>query len=136
MLELDGYDVISVRDGTELLEEIASSHLGERKKAPIDLIIADIRMPGFSGLQVLEGIQSTEWKVPTILITGYGDQKTRQRAKELGVAAFFEKPFDTDDLRTAVLNLLPESAEVNRLTAKAPSPAHRPAALSKPGNHV
>jgi DNA-binding NtrC family response regulator len=106
-LRRDGYDVVTARDGSELLDRLASARLREQAEAPVDLIISDVRMPGWTGLQVLEGIRSTDWATPVILITGFGDRSIRREAARLGVAAFFDKPFDLDDLRTAVLNILP-----------------------------
>jgi two-component system, response regulator, stage 0 sporulation protein F len=106
-LRRDGYDVITAHDGTELLDQLASVRLAAEQSAPIDLIISDVKMPGWTGLQVLEGIRATDWATPVILITGFGDHHIRREADRLGVAAFFDKPFDIDDLRTAVLNMLP-----------------------------
>jgi CheY-like chemotaxis protein len=111
VLRRDGYEVITARDGTELLDQLASARLAEERGATIDLIISDVKMPGWTGLQVLEGIRATDWATPVILITGFGDRHIRREADRLGVAAFFDKPFDVDDLRTAVLNMLP--AETN-----------------------
>lgn len=109
-LRRDGYEVVTARDGGELLDRLASARLRDEAHTPIDLIISDVRMPGWTGLQILSGIRSTDWATPVILITGFGDRETRREAARLGVAAFFDKPFDLDDLRTAVLNIVPPRA--------------------------
>jgi CheY-like chemotaxis protein len=107
MLAKDGYEVIAVGDGAELLDYLGSVHLQDGSARPVDLIISDIQMPGWTGLQILQGIRAKDWATPVILITGFGSREVRREASRLGVTAFFDKPFDVDDLRTTVLNVLP-----------------------------
>jgi DNA-binding response OmpR family regulator len=63
-------------------------------------------MPGFSGLDVLSALRCLRSHVPVIIITAFGDEPTRRLALGLGALAVLEKPFDLDDLRTAVVNVL------------------------------
>jgi CheY-like chemotaxis protein len=102
----DGYDVVEAEDGAELFGEIATGMLRPGRPLAPDIVISDIRMPGKSGLEVVAGMRQDDWATPVILITGFGDPQTRAEAARLGVAAIFDKPFDVDDLRTAVLNLV------------------------------
>lgn len=111
-LRCDGYKVVEVNDGAQLLERVASSML-ERAIDPPDLIVSDVRMPGFSGLTILSGLRSAGWKTPVILVTAWASDELRLHATELH-AAVIEKPFDVDDLRTAVINLAPPSFRWNR----------------------
>ena len=104
-LERDGCEVIKASDGTEALGVLGEQYLVEHTR-PIDLIISDVRLPGWTGLQILQGIRKRDRTTPIILMTGFGDQEVRQRARQFGVTAFFDKPFEADDLRTAVLNIL------------------------------
>ena len=96
-LRKDGYDVTLAKDGGELLEHLAFQRF--------DIVISDIRMPVCSGMSVLEGLRDGRWSVPVILMTAFGDAETRARAESKD-ALFFDKPFDVDDLRTAVMNLV------------------------------
>lgn len=105
MLARDGYEVIQVADGTGLLNYLSSVHIREGHADPVDLIVTDIQMPGWTGLQVLQSIRERDWATPVILITGFGNSEVHREASRLGATAFFDKPFDVDDLRTAVLNL-------------------------------
>jgi CheY-like chemotaxis protein len=107
-LRRDGYDVIEASNGAELLDQIGSMLF--LKFAPPDLIVSDVRMPGFSGIQVLAGLRNADWHTPMVLITAYGSEGVYDEAKKLGADAIFGKPFDIDDLRTAVLNMVPASA--------------------------
>ena len=94
----DGYAVDQVPDGTAFLQKV-----GEQSNC--DLIITDIRMPGASGLDVVSRLRCRGSRIPVIMLTAFSDESTQQRALLLG-ATLFHKPFDLDDLRTAVLNTL------------------------------
>ncbi len=105
-LAKDGYRVEEVADGGRLLVTLAQEIArGGGGTARVDLVVSDIRMPICTGLQILEQMRAAAWRVPVILMTAFGDAKTRERANVLG-AILFDKPFDVDDLRTAVASLL------------------------------
>jgi two-component system, response regulator, stage 0 sporulation protein F len=101
-LTKDGYQVIEALDGVDLLDK-----LQDALSIPIsmpDVIVMDVIMPGYSGLGVLTALRRANWFTPVIVISAINDASIRQRAKDLGATAFFKKPFDVDDLRTAVIN--------------------------------
>lgn len=102
-LRNDGYEIITARDGDELAGHLGSLCL--RHEFP-DLIITDVRMPGASGLEVLESLRETQWTTPVIVITSFGDDAVHRQAELLGAARVFDKPFDVDELRTCVRDLL------------------------------
>ena len=103
-LRKDGYEVVVAKDGTELLEMVADSFLGDTADLAFDVIVSDIRMPGWSGMQVLQGLMDRDETMPVILITAFGDAKTHMLAHELGAVCVLDKPFEMDDLRMVVLN--------------------------------
>ncbi|MFC1610080.1 response regulator [Myxococcota bacterium] len=105
-LRTQGYEVLEVKDGKELLDRIATGVLINGYVEP-DLVISDIRMPGWTGLEVLGGLRTSDWAMPVILITAFGDEATHAEAKRLGAALVLDKPFDVDDLLTAVGDILP-----------------------------
>jgi CheY-like chemotaxis protein len=105
-LREDGYDVVDLADGGRLLVDIAARMKEGADSDAVDLIVSDIRMPICTGLQILEVLRQAHWHTPVILMTAFGDQSTRKRAEDLQ-AVLFDKPFDMDDLRTAVATLLP-----------------------------
>lgn len=106
-LRRDGYEVTEAASGFELLEILADQLLHPGSVTGFELVITDIRMPGASGLQALETLRRWDWATPLMVITAFGDEKAHAEARRLGVAAVFDKPFDIDDFRTAVYNLLP-----------------------------
>lgn len=105
-LRADGYEVVELSDGGRLLVDIAARVKEGVDGDSVDLIVSDIRMPICSGLQILEVLRLARWQTPVILMTAFGDKATRKHAEEL-LAVLFDKPFDMDDLRAAVADLLP-----------------------------
>ena len=105
-LRREGYKVTACPDGLHLEDRLIVSEIGSQP-TPFELIISDIRMPGLSGLEVLEGLQTCEASPPTILITAFGDEETHAQARQLGAAAVFDKPFDLDDLLARVRDITP-----------------------------
>lgn len=92
-LSAAGFDVVQCRHGVELLCE-----LDEPTGAPPVGIVTDIRMPGVSGLSILEGLRSFTRDIPVVVISGYAGDQIRARESELGVIRVFDKPFDIDEL--------------------------------------
>jgi DNA-binding NtrC family response regulator len=105
-LTRDGFEVIEAKDGNDLIRLIGDQIFEGRGEPGIDLIVSDIRMPGLSGMNVLAGLRKADWATPVLLITAFGDQETHQEAHRLGAVGVFDKPFDLDDFRTAVVNLI------------------------------
>jgi CheY-like chemotaxis protein len=102
-----GYDIVEARSGGELLDQLGDALLDGDPAAQPDVIISDIRMPGVTGMEVLAGLRGARWPTAIVLMTAYADREMREEARRLGVDAFFEKPFDIDDLVTAVVNITP-----------------------------
>jgi len=61
-------------------------------------LIADIRMPGMSGLELQAQLNAERCKIPTIFITAHGDTKMRMQALRAGAVEFLAKPFDDEVL--------------------------------------
>jgi len=72
-----------------------------------NLIIADYRMPGFSGMELVKGVRYLDPHTAIILMTAYGSEELWQQAEGLGVARCFSKPFDMDEMLAAVSQLIP-----------------------------
>jgi len=104
-LRKEKYEVIECRDGYQLLDHMGNP-VFEGQPDDFDLIISDIRMPGITGLEVLEGIYQSEWFTPMILITAFGDTEVHAKAEALGAAAFFDKPFDIEKLLDKIKEVL------------------------------
>ena len=64
----------------------------------IACLIADIRMPGMSGLELQAKLNAEHCRIPTIFITAHGDTKMRMQAMRAGAVEFLAKPFDDEVL--------------------------------------
>jgi CheY-like chemotaxis protein len=100
-LRADGYEVTEARDGSELLELLERA--AEEDTRP-DIIVTDVKMPLLSGLGVLSAMRRAHLPVPVVVMTAYAHDSVRTVARRLGAVGVLRKPFDIDDLRTAVMN--------------------------------
>ena len=105
-LREDGFDVVEVGDGNALVDRLAEAMAADGSLDGFDIVVSDIRMPGFSALEVMIGMRRMLFRTPVVLITAFGDPKTHERAKRLGASLVIDKPFDVDELRSAVSELL------------------------------
>ena len=93
-LEREGHRVMSVYNGLD-----AWAMLEERD---FDLLIADIKMPGMTGLELLPKVKEKHPEVDVIIITGYGSIDSAMEAIKLGALDYITKPFELDELVTTV----------------------------------
>ena len=93
-----GYKIILGEDGDD------AERLFMTEK--VDLLLLDIRMPGQSGLEVLEKIQKTEQPAPVIFMTGHGSVETAVKAMRLGAYDFMTKPINLDKLEIVIARAL------------------------------
>jgi DNA-binding NtrC family response regulator len=91
--------------------ESAEAALAILDRGPLDLVLADIRMPGMDGLALLEEIQRRDPVVTVILMTAFGTIEQAVTAIKKGAYDFIRKPFEEEDL----LRLLKNGFERNRL---------------------
>ena len=104
----EGYDVVAVKDGTELLERLSTSLSAGRHDDRFDAVVSDVRMPGWTGLNVLITMSHQVSPPPIVLITAFGDERLHEQAMKAGAIAVLDKPFELDDL-CALVNRLMES---------------------------
>jgi DNA-binding NtrC family response regulator len=94
----EGYEVEASESASDALSKLASRE--------IDLVIADIRMPGMDGIELLEKIKAEQLDAGVIVMTGYASVETAVRALKHGAFDYITKPFDPDDLSVVVRNAL------------------------------
>jgi FixJ family two-component response regulator len=80
----------------------AEEFLQSGKQRQTACLIADIRMPGMSGLELQSRLNADRCKIPTIFITAHGDAKMRMQALRAGAVEFLAKPFDDEALLESV----------------------------------
>ncbi len=101
ILQPKGYTPLVAYDGHEGL------HVALSEKP--DLILLDLKMPGMTGLEVLEALREKRCNIPAILITGYGSEDVVVRALRLGARDYITRPFEVDEVLAAVDRALNES---------------------------
>jgi DNA-binding NtrC family response regulator len=100
-LEMDGYTVLLAEDGKQGWNLV--------NEEQVDLVIADLRMPGMSGGDLLKRISSSYPTIPVIILTGHGTVETAVEAMRNGAFDFVTKP-----VNLGRLSLLVERALSNR----------------------
>jgi DNA-binding response OmpR family regulator len=97
-LRRDGHQVMEVANGVAL-DDVIRELAAQSPDHPGEIVISDVRMPGRTGLSVLQSHRGCPWCPRFIFMTGFGDEDLRAEAEGLGAAAVIEKPFEMDELR-------------------------------------
>jgi RNA polymerase sigma factor (sigma-70 family) len=106
LFESEGLDARAFASADEVLDKLERERPG--------CIVADVRMPGMSGVELLETLKAQHAAIPIILITGHGDVPMAVAALKAGAADFFEKPFDEALLVSSVRAALDRTHEERR----------------------
>jgi DNA-binding NtrC family response regulator len=98
LLSRRGYEIETAQTG-----EDAIAKLGQR---PFQLMITDLNLKGFSGMDLLRWVREHSPDTAVIMITAYGSEKIAVEAMKIGAADYLPKPFDNDELELMVDRLL------------------------------
>jgi CheY-like chemotaxis protein len=101
-LRADGYTVVEATDGLEAIDHVKRGL--DFLTLRTDIMLTDVRMPNLSGLGLLEALTHAHVVLPIIVMTVMGDDSVRTVAKRLGAVGVLHKPFELDDLRSAILD--------------------------------
>ncbi|QIJ71276.1 sigma-54-dependent Fis family transcriptional regulator [Thermosulfuriphilus ammonigenes] len=101
----DGYQVFTAETGKEALKLM--------EKQPVDVVLADIRMPEMDGLSLLKEIKGRWPQIPVIMITAFASMDTAVSAMREGAFDYVTKPFNLSELRETVARAL-KKAEKSR----------------------
>ncbi|OAH99525.1 sigma-54-dependent Fis family transcriptional regulator [Methylomonas methanica] len=103
-LEIEGYRVISAKNGIEALSQLA--------KYVVRLVVSDVQMPVMDGFQLLQNIQQKFEQLPVLLMTAYGTIPKAVEAMQSGAADYLIKPFEAGMLVDKVASLITLQAPV------------------------
>ena len=107
ILKQEGYRIFKASSGEEAITQICSKNY--------NLIILDYKLPNKNGIEVLEEIRNMDLSINVIMISAYGNNFIKAKAKEFGVHQFLDKPFNLNKLLNAVKNTLSKnSSEASR----------------------
>ena len=103
-LMIDGFDVIQCIDGASGLEAARTLHP--------DLIVLDIALPEMDGWDVLGHLRQdpTTRDIPVVVVTAHDTAESRSKADFATADAFVGKPFDLNELRSVISNLIEQYA--------------------------
>src|SRR6476659_1847009 len=104
-----GYAVIHAANGEQALERLAAEDY--------DLVYTDIKMPGVSGIEVARRVRASRPWLPVVIVTGYGSAENQARAKEIGVAAFLDKPLTPEMIERATAEFTTEAPAPTQVLA-------------------
>jgi FixJ family two-component response regulator len=90
----------------------AQDYLDRPPQAGIACIVADVRMPGLSGLDLQASLARANRELPMVFITGHGDVPTSVRAMKAGAVNFLPKPFTAEEILAAIAEALGRSREL------------------------
>lgn len=104
----ENYRVYLAKDSREALQRF--------KNAKIDLIIADLKLPGLNGLEMIKEFRDSGYRGDAILISAYPDLIKLDELSHLSISHFFVKPLDLDAFNRSINHLLsPEKNTESRV---------------------
>jgi FixJ family two-component response regulator len=89
----------------------ASEFLASRLLAETSCLVADVQMPGMTGVELHGRLVELGYAIPTILVTAYPDDLIRDRVLKKGVVCYLSKPFDDEDLERCLRSALKRRGE-------------------------
>ncbi len=120
-LQRAGFTILSAQDGPTAIDTVA-------RKRP-DCVVTDLKMPGMTGVELIEKLKGFDSDLPVILMTAFGTIETAVKAMKLGAFDYITKPFEGDELVIAVKRAI-EHAAVKRENAVLKANASNTAAAS------
>jgi DNA-binding NtrC family response regulator len=114
-----GYDVVIAASADDALAAAAAHH--------VDVVVTDVRMPGLSGVDLLDELRRRNPEVPVVLITAFGTVATAVDAMKRGAADYLTKPIDLGELELVLGRTLERRAleSENRELRQALATRHR-----------
>lgn len=104
LLETDGFDVRTFRNGASLLNAVRSTG--------VDCFVIDYKMPDMNGIDLAGRLRNRDIAAPVILITGYPDENISARAEAAGVRHVLMKPLLDESLVTRIRGAIQEAGPV------------------------
>ena len=106
MLKPYGYQTVTTTDGSKIVEMLWEE--------PFDVVLLDLIIPPFNGLELLRQIKQTNENLPVVIVTGYGSIETAVESMQAGAADFVTKPVESSVLNIRISKAI-EDAHTKRL---------------------
>jgi FixJ family two-component response regulator len=101
LLKAAGYSTATFED--------AESFLDSATRATAACLVADMRMPGMSGVELYQALLASGHGIPTVIITAHPEEVTQARGRVAGLTCYLIKPFTPDELLECVHEALAKS---------------------------
>jgi len=113
LLGAEGYEIVTARDAKMAVSII--------READLDLLITDMKMPGMSGMELLETCKKIKPEIPVIMMTAFGTIEMAVEAMKKHAYDYIQKPFENEKLKLTVKKAMENHRLVkeNRLLAEA-----------------
>lgn len=112
LLRAENFQVQTYADAADFLNALPQIKVG--------CVVTDVRMPGMSGIELLQRLRELKVSLPVIVVSGHGDVPLAVEAMKTGALDFIEKPFDDDVfLRAVRLALSAQAVDSQRQAQKA-----------------
>ena len=112
LLRAENFQVQTYADAADFLTALPQIKVG--------CVVTDVRMPGMSGIELLQRLRELKVSLPVIVVSGHGDVPLAVEAMKTGALDFIEKPFDDDVILRAVrLALSAQAVDSQRQAQKA-----------------
>ena len=95
-------------------EEFLATHTSDRQGC----VVLDVRMPGMSGLDLQNKLTELGYRIPIILMSGFGDVSVAVRAMKAGAVSFLEKPFNEQLLLDTIQEAMRKDAQIRQELAR------------------
>ena len=86
--------------------ECAEDLLKSKRRLSVSCVITDVQMPGMTGVELHDRLVASGEPIPTILITAFPDERSRERVMQAGVIGYLTKPFSEDELLACIRSSL------------------------------
>ncbi|MFC2072690.1 sigma-54-dependent transcriptional regulator [Chloroflexota bacterium] len=103
-LERANYDVVIAASGQEALDKVAETEF--------DAVLLDMKMPGMSGLEVLQQLTAHQPHTCVLMVTAVGDAETAIEAMKFGAYDYIIKPFNPDDVALKLRSALVKRSQI------------------------
>ena len=98
LLGAEGYEIVTAND--------AKAGLATVREADLDLVITDMKMPGMSGMELLEACKKIKPDLPVIMMTAYGTIEMAVEAMKKHAYDYIQKPFENEQLKLTIKKAL------------------------------
>jgi DNA-binding NtrC family response regulator len=105
-VEEEGFEADSVEKGISAFKKLMTESF--------DLIITDIRMPGYSGLDILPELKRLQPEIPIVVITAFGSEEVYRKALSRGANAYLEKPIHFHKLKELIYDIISSKGRMIR----------------------